>query len=189
MRYFLTALLIVLAGCVPYSDHPLTEPDKANLDTSIFGTWYWHEESDSGYIHFGTDYSSGLLRVVMLEYGRDGRMDATMYSGHTSFLGGNNYLNLKQTHPQQDDRGYMIIRYRLKNGMFGISLMDNTAAENAIKEGSLKGKIKGYTHITEGQPKLQTFILENDEKLYKDTAFLKRLHLPATDRLAGQPMD
>ena len=61
MRYFLlTFLILLLLGCVPGSDNPLTDPDKEKIDLSLLGTWYWKDENESGYIHIGLDEKTKL---------------------------------------------------------------------------------------------------------------------------------
>ena len=51
MRYFLILFSIFFVlGCVPYSDNPLTAPNKEELDSSMLGTWFWKEENEFGCI-------------------------------------------------------------------------------------------------------------------------------------------
>ena len=96
MRYFLiTFSIIFVLGCVPYSDNPLTTPGKEQIDSAIFGTWFWKDDNESGYIHIGPDKKSKLLRLLMLEFDRNGELAVSEFSGHTSSLEGSRYLNLK----------------------------------------------------------------------------------------------
>ena len=187
MTYRLIAfLIIVLSGCVPYSDSPLTVPGKEQIDSSIFGTWFWKDENESGYIHIGLDEESKLLRLLMLEFERDGEIEVSEFSGHTSSLEGNTYLNLKWVRPAQDKiTGYMFIKYVVSPGSLGIALMDSKVAETAIKKGSLKGKVKkdggsSSVRITEGQKKLRKFILREDKELFPEIKYVKKLDLPNT---------
>jgi len=146
MRYLLiTFLIIFVLGCVPCSDNPLTDPNKEQIDSSILGTWFWKDENESGYIHIGLDKESKLLRLMMLEFDRDGKLEASEFSGHTSSLGGNRYLNLKWVRPLQNEiTGYMFVKYTVSPVSLGIAFMDNEVAEKAIKKGVLKGKVKKH---------------------------------------------
>ena len=187
MRYFLiTFSIIFVLGCVPYSDNPITTPDKEQIDSSIFGTWFWADENESGYIHIGLDEKSKLLRLLMLEFERDGEIEVSGFSGHTSSLKGNRYLNLKWMLPAQDKiTGYMFIKYVVSPSSLGIALMDSKVAETAIKKGSLKGKVEkdaGYSsvRITEEQKKLRKFILRKDKELFPEMKYVKKLELPNT---------
>jgi len=185
MRYFLILFSIVFVlSCVPYSDNPLTAPNKEELDSSILGTWFWKDENESGYIHIGLDEESKLLRLMMLKFDRDGELEASEFSGHTSSLNGNKYLNLKWVRPVQDEvSGYIFVKYVVSSNSLCIALMDRALAEKAINDGSLKGKVKmvkgsSSVHITEGQKKLQEFILQKDKGLFSEIKCLPKLKLP-----------
>ncbi len=193
MRYFLTALIAIsLLSCVPYSDNPLTPPGENNLDSSILGTWFWKDENESGYIHIGIDCESKLLRLIMLEFDKHGELEASEFSGHTSSLEGNKYLNLKWVRPADKDAGYIFVKYNLNQELLGISIMRADVTEKAIKNGSLNGKVKkekwfSSIHITEGQKKLQQFILRNDKELFQETKYLPKLKLPNNAMNADRP--
>ncbi len=102
------------------------------LDSSVFGTWFWKNEKESGYIHIGLDEKSKYLRLIMLELETDGELEVSEFSGHTSSLEGNTYFNLKRVRPVQDESaGYMIIKYMVRSASLGIALMDSNATEKA----------------------------------------------------------
>jgi hypothetical protein len=197
MRYFLITLLIIyLPGCIPYSDNPITDADKEQIDASILGTWFWKDENESGYIHIGRDEKSKLLRLIMLEFDRDGELEASEFSGHTSSLEGNKYLNLKWVRPAQDKiTGYMFMKYVVSSDSLGIAFMDSGLVEKGIKDGALKGKVEkgnwsSSVRITEGQKKLQKFILRNDKTLFPEMKYLPKLKLPNhSSRRKGKPAD
>ncbi|GMR08817.1 MAG: hypothetical protein BMS9Abin26_1824 [Gammaproteobacteria bacterium] len=185
MRYLLIILLTVfLVACVPSSDNPLTDPDKEQIDASILGTWYWTDNNETGYIHIGLDEKSRLLRVIMLDSDKDGELEVSEFSGHTSSLQGNYYLNLKWVRPAQDGiTGYMFVKYIVKPDSLGIAIMNSEVAEKAIKEKALKGIVKkakwfSSVRITAGQKRLQEFILRKDKELFPEMKFMSRLTLP-----------
>lgn len=185
MRYFLIIFSIIfLLGCVPHSDNPITTPGEEKIDSSIFGTWFWKDENESGYIHIGLDEESKLLRLLMLDFDRDGEIEVSEFSGHTSLLEGNRYLNLKWVRPAQDKiTGYMFIKYVVSASSLGIALMDSNIVETAIKKGSLKGKVEkdagsSSVRITEGQEKLRKFILRKDKDIFPEMKYVKKLELP-----------
>ena len=185
MRKFLTTvLIIILQGCVPHSDTPLTDPDENLIDTSILGTWFWQEENETGYLHIGLDEESKLLRVIMLDIDGHKKLDESEYSGHTSELHGNRYLNLKWVRPVQDEiTGYMLIKYTTTADSLGIAFMDKKVVETAVIEGSLKGIVKkdekfAAVRITDGQKELQDFILQKDNELFTGMKYMQKLNLP-----------
>ena len=59
-------LLVLIAGCIPYSDTPLTDPHKEPMDTALYGTWFWRDGNETGYVHIGLDKESRLVRVIMI---------------------------------------------------------------------------------------------------------------------------
>ena len=184
MRYLaIVVMVIFLGGCVPYSDNPLTDPNCEKIDTAIVGTWFWNEENDSGFVHIGLNKKSKLLQVIMIEHDKDGTIDVSEFSGHTSALGNNKYLNLKWVRPSDEPKGYLLIKYSTDGESLAISLLNAKVIENAIKEGSLKGTVgKGkYAYslsITEEQKKLQQFVLKHDKELFQEKSNLNRLNLP-----------
>jgi hypothetical protein len=181
MRYLLIAIILVsLLGCVPYSDNSLTDPGEQNIDSSILGTWFWKEENESGYIHIGLDEDSKRLRLVMAVFDRDGELDTSQFSGHTSSLDKNTYLNLC---PANDPGGYMFVKYSVNHETLSISLMEADPVKKAITSGSLNGEVKkerwsSSIHITEEKKKLQQFVLRNDEALFQETKHLSKLKIP-----------
>lgn len=178
MRYVtIIVMLMFLGGCVPYSENPLTDPNSEKIDSAILGTWFWNEESDSGFIHIGVNKETKLLQVMMIEQDKDGSIDVSELHGHTSSLDNNNYLNLKWIRPVDEPRGYLLIKYSMQGERLAISLMDNEVVKNAIKEGSLKGTV-GEGNITEEQKKLQEFVLKRDKELFQEKSYLNRLSLP-----------
>ena len=187
MRHLLIILsLIFTLGCVATSENPLTSPGKEKMDSSILGTWFWQDENESGYIHIGLDRESRLLRIMMLDFDRNGELEVSEFSGHTSSLEGNSYLNIEWVRPADEINGYMFLRYKVTEEKLGISLMDVDVVEEAIKAGSLKGVLKSRdgsscVRITEGQKKLQQFVLRNDEQLFNEMKYLHRLKLPTTE--------
>ena len=184
MRYLaIVVMVIFLGGCVPYSDNPLTDPNSEKIDAVIMGTWFWNEESDSGFIHIGLNKESKLLQVIMIEHDKDGTIDVSEFNGHTPALGTNKYLNLKWVRPPDEPKGYLLIKYSTDGESLVISLLNAKVIENAIKEGSLKGTVgKGkYAYslsITEEQKKLQQFVLKHDKELFQEKSNLNRLNLP-----------
>ena len=184
VRYLIPFSVLFVLSCIPYSDNPLTAPGQQPMDSSLCGTWFWKEEMASGYIHIGLDQDSKRLRLLMVEYKIDGELKVSEFSGHTSSLEGNRYLNLKWVRPAQDENtGYMFVKYAVGPASLGIALMDSTVAERAINKGLLKGRVdekdhSSSVHISEGREKLQKFILRKDKELFPEMKYVQKLELP-----------
>lgn len=195
MRYFLIALVIMFTmGCVFDSENPLTDPNKEQIDTSLLGTWFWVDEKEHGFIHIGLNEKSHLLRVLMVDFDKDRELEASEFIGHTSLLEGKKYLNLKWVYPPQKDvSGYIFVKYTVSSDSLGIALIDSDAAEKAIKNGALIGRLKtdkwSYpVHVTEGQKKLRDFIIRNDKELFPEMKYLQKLELPKkSPKRTGKP--
>lgn len=187
MRFFLPALILLfLAACVPTSESPLSQPDSADLDREILGTWFWNQPGETGYVHIGIDRETGLLRVLMVEFKQDGDLKESEFSGHTSIVGDRHYLNLKWVRPSEASaNGYMLIGYRLSPGKLSIAVMSSEPVETAIGSGIISGSVTKETwstsvRITASQENLRAFISKNDELLFPEMNSLNRLDLPLT---------
>lgn len=180
---WVAVVVFSLTGCVPYSDHPLTNPGQENIDASILGTWFWKDDNESGYIHIGIDEKSKLLRIIMLDIDKNAELEVSEFSGHTSSLANNKYLNLKWVQPADAVNGYIFVKYNVNLDELGISMMNTNVVENAIRNGLLSGSVKkdkwsSSIQITEGQKNLKKFILQHDSALFSETKYLPKLKLP-----------
>jgi hypothetical protein len=187
MRYFIILLSILFfSGCIPYSDHAITEPNKEQIDPSVLGTWFWKDKDESGYIHIGLDKKTKLIRLIMIEMKKNNKLKSTELTGHTSSLKGNNYLNLKWAHPEDDkSAGYIFIKYSVTSDGLGLGLgfINSDVVKKSIESGVLKGKVEkaewlSSVTITQGSKKLQKFIIKNDKALFPEMKYLPRLKLP-----------
>ena len=182
MRHILLLLLLVsIGGCVPYSDDPLTDPGQQAMDATIYGTWYWKDDHEVGYVHMGLDKESKLLQVHMVEFGQNGEMHVSQLTGHTSSFSDHTYLNLKWVNAKDENPGYLFVKYEAKGDVLTIALMNNETAEKAIHAGRLKGEvIKGKwsstAHITESGESLRQFVAEQDRELFKEKTSLHGLN-------------
>ena len=168
--------LLIMTGCIPQSDNPLTDPRKQPIDASLFGTWFWRDNNEIGYLHFGLDQASNLLRVMMIVLKGNGNLEVSEFTGHTSALGHSKYLNLKQVRPVSNITGYIFVKYKVMDNSLGISLPTSEVYEQAIKNGLLNGIIeKGIFRISENPQGLRRFIIKNDKDLFKDMKYLQRV--------------
>ena len=178
---------ILVASCVPVSDHPLTEPDPAKLDQSVFGTWYWRDSSSTGFVHMGKDEKTGLLLVHMVELDNDGELDISEYSGHTSELGQDKFFNLKGNAPESEPEGYIFVKYRIDQDGMSFSFPDSNAVEKAIKEGALGGDVVkrqflSDVHITDTPENIRKFFTDTKD-LFQEETHLKRLKVETTEKM------
>lgn len=172
--------LLFLAACIPQSLNPLTPPGKEIADPAILGTWSWQEKDETIYLHMGIDKKNGGFKAVLVDHQVDGKIEISEFSGHTSRLGNNTYLNLKWLKPEDNLRDYLILKYVVTGNRFSFDMMDNDVIKNAIAERKLKGSIhesKWLTtvRLTDTSDQLADFVIKNDKLLFKDMKSLKKL--------------
>lgn len=177
--FLLLMLAISMAACVPDSKNPLTGFDRQAMDASVYGSWFWKDDEESGYLHFGQEQESGMLQLMMVELNSNGKINVTRMRGHTSQLGNKHYLNLKFVPADEDLGEYIIMKYEISEKGLGLSFMDTSIIEKAIVESVLAGRVekKGHVssvHLLDTSKKLQQFVRENDKTLFPEIKFLPR---------------
>lgn len=188
MRLITTiAMLLLVMACVPVSRQPVTPHDAGGLDSRLFGAWYWAADDEYGYVHIGTHWKTGLLRVVMIDHRADGRLERNEYQGHSSQVDGHGYLNLQKIHSGGADADYLIVRYVIDDQGLGIALMEEEQLRKDIEQGALAGTIDGASErITADSRALMAYLLQKDAQLYPSSVYLKPLPRPAPT-LAPEP--
>lgn len=186
-RIFLLLLLATfIAACVPDSENPLTAFDKEAMDASVYGTWFWKDEQESGYLHFGQEQDSGLLQLMMIELNNSGKISVTQMQGHTSQLDGKRYLNLKFVPPQDGISEYVFMKYEVSEKRLGLAFMDPTVIEKAIVDNVLSGSVEqeghvSSVHLSDTSTNLQQFVRDNEQLLFPEMKSLPRLLLPGNN--------
>jgi hypothetical protein len=181
MRYLWWVwLLTILNGCIPYSDNPLTAPDKEGPDPAILGTWLLHEEGESIFLHMGRDEKTQGLRVVMVEFQKDGEVKTSELIGHTSRLGKFTYMNLRWDRPEEQEAGYLFLKYQVAGERIGLGLIRSDAVETAIREGGIQGRIEdtqipSSTRLTDSSEHLREFVQKHDADLFEELKWMDRL--------------
>jgi hypothetical protein len=181
MRYLLWMLLAaVLNGCIPYSDNPLTPPDMAGPDPAIIGTWFLHEEGETVFFHMGIDEKTKGLRVVMVEFQKNGEVKTSELIGHTSRLGNKTYMNLRWDLPADPEAGYLFVKYQAEGERIGLGLIRSDEVEKAIREGKLRGRIDQKppsVRLTESSEQLREYVQRQDAALFEELKWMNRSNL------------
>ncbi|HBH35573.1 MAG TPA: hypothetical protein DDW45_04070 [Gammaproteobacteria bacterium] len=153
------------------------------MDASVYGTWFWKDEQETGYLHFGQEEESGLLQLTMVELNSSGKIGVTQMQGHTSQLGEHRYLNLKFVPPQDGITEYLFLKYEISKKGLGLAFLDPSVIEKAIADNVLAGRVEqdGYVssvRLSDTSIKLQQFVRDNDRALFPEMKSLPRLVLP-----------
>jgi hypothetical protein len=183
-------VLILLAGCVPYSDHPLTAPSAAIDDPDLIGNWYADDDGKRNLIRISRGKAPGQVRVLLEEEDETEPADLSKLSGHLGEIAGKRYMNLRSDDPDDDVPGFIFVRYAIAEGRLGIAISDPTKLEQAIESGKLEGEIikgKWYStaHITAGTAALAEFVAGNDAEIFMETLYLQ----PLEDKAASSGND
>ena len=183
MRYlWWICLATLLSGCIPYSDNPLTAPDTQGLDSAILGTWFFNEEGETVFLHIGIDEKAKGLRVIMVEFAKDGEVKASELIGHTSRLEKYTYMNLRWDQPADPEAGYLFVKYQVAGGRIGLGLLRSEAVEKAIREVLIKGIIdetqkSKSAQLTDSSEQLREFVEKHDAALFEELKWMTRLDL------------
>ena len=183
MRYLWWVwLAAVLNGCIPYSENPLTAPDKGGPDPAILGTWCLQEEGETVFLHMGIDEKAKGLRVVMVEFHKEGEVKTSELIGHTSRLGNYTYMNLHWDQPADPEAGYLFVKYQVVGDRIGLGLIRSDAVEKAIREGRIRGIIDDTQkpkslRLTDSSEHLQEYVQKHDAALFEELKWMNRSDL------------
>ncbi|MFH0729173.1 MAG: hypothetical protein V2B19_22880 [Pseudomonadota bacterium] len=178
-KLWVLCLAAVVSGCIPYSDHPLTAPDTEGPDPAILGSWIVRDGGETVFLHLGIDEKTKGLRVVMVEFGRQGEVKTSELTGHTSRLKENTYMNLRWDRPAEPETGYLFIKYQVAGNRIGLGLIRSDGVEKAIQEG-LGGRIDdtqkpSSVRLTDSSEKLRAYVQLHDAALFEELKWMNRL--------------
>jgi hypothetical protein len=171
----LIAFLILLGGCVTTFEHPLTDPGAHTQDKTLLGTWIGTNDDETMFIHIGKDEDTQTLLIVLTEMKDNGEIDLSTLAGHASILQSGRYLNLKWILPEKNQtKGYLLIKYAVKDGNLHLYAADDTVIETDIKKGLLKGEIRKAkaAYVTENSKRLVQYVSKNDSRLFPEDHLL-----------------
>ncbi|MBU1564013.1 MAG: hypothetical protein KJ630_00120 [Proteobacteria bacterium] len=166
-------------GCIPYSDNPLTAPDNNGPDPAILGTWFMHEKGETVFLHMGIDEKTKGLRLVMVEFQKDGEVKTSELIGHTSRLGSYTYMNLLWDRPAEPEAGYLFVKYQIVGERIGLGLIRSDAVEKAVREGSIRGIIDEtqktkFVQLTDSAEQLREYVQKHDAELFEELQWMNR---------------
>jgi len=182
MRYlWWVGVIAILSGCIPYSDNPLTVFEKEGLDPAILGTWSFSDKDETVFLHMGIDRTSKGLRVVIVEFHKDGEVAASELVGHTSRVGDNSYMNLRWVQSTDSEAGYIFWKYQIVEGRIGLGMIRSDTVEQAIREGRIGGKIDETqsprtVRLTDSSKQLRDYVEKHDATLFEELQWMNRVN-------------
>jgi hypothetical protein len=171
------ALAVLLAGCLPESEHPVAAADPTKNDARLWGSWISEEEDGYMIAHvFATEKDT--LSIAMAEHGVEGLGEIETYDVHVTNLPSGDYLNVVTT---GSEAGYLIGKYQF-DGTDAVSVWfpGNEALEQAVTSGKLPGTTKvegGMTdvRITASPEQWQAFLAKPPAGFYDEPISFKRI--------------
>jgi len=179
--------LLILAACIPESDHPLSDPSCAKPDSRLLGTWVGMNSDGDGpiWLHFAEGEKSMTEIVLVCPEPKRG-IDTSFYVMHPTAAGSHSFMNVRSTIPKsllslkvQEDLkypkpgGYLICKYEISSeGILKISVLTDAIAQE-IQDGKLKGQVKKDRFSTEvlireSSENLLRFIEKEDHEQFFD---------------------
>lgn len=174
-------LSLLLSGCVPELERPLSDPASAAPDSRLLGMWVGSTPDGEGpvWIHFCQGENS-MTDIVLIcpEPGKG--LEASYFRMHPTRAGGFTYMNLKSHPPRnalgfkvdEEDKyprsgGYRLAKYHIaSDGVLRIWILTDEISR-FIEEGQLGGHVRkdGYAKevkITESPEKFLGFLEKSD---------------------------
>jgi hypothetical protein len=137
---------LTLTSCCPLTSlNHLSDPDKAEYDQRIEGSWKLQDDKQ-GFLHIGKGPDNKTL-MVLVGYKSGGEVEFNTYNVFPTIVGDQNYLNFNNEELfdksiKEGIRGYTFIKYELLNPKTLVfSIINNEPVIEAIKTGKLKGEI------------------------------------------------
>jgi hypothetical protein len=159
--------LLLLTGCVPEFENPLSAPKVMKADPALLGTWKI-DSDEAGEItqvsFFGRE--SGWMDIVFVDGpSRYDGVEVSIFEAYTANVNKDTFICLRPR--KQDDQEqtngelkYLLAHYHLsKEGILSVNLFDQGAVERIIEEGLLKGEYKNVN----GKKDLVKVVSSSDE--------------------------
>ncbi len=170
---------LILTGCVPESENPLSDPSSATIDKRLLGVWVGKmtDESAVQYVHF-VEAEKSITEVVLISHQEKRGAGVSSYKMFPTKIGKNQYMSVMPLAPEDEndpevgktqDPHYIFARFDISDkGVLKIWVMMDKEAREAVKKKKLKGKIaKSYVDgdvlITDTRENIIKFI-EADHK-------------------------
>jgi hypothetical protein len=170
-RIPLALLFISLSACVQ-SDHPLADPDQAQVDNRLFGQWHHKSPKDGTSWHVFLakprpgvikDLPASLLVLQSVEYSANNEapISREMQCGITVKIGGEYYINFlgkdlldSDKHLQwkkENVKSTYFYKYGIEGDLLTWWMVDPNLAAAEVKRGRLKGNVKAGTFLPDVQ--------------------------------------
>jgi hypothetical protein len=179
LKALLIAMLgLSLSGCDVVFISPLIDPKEAIVDTRLAGKWSVPATPlyEKGYI----DIKQSGRKLIIASVTSKKLKDKLMKEFYTVSCNEKNFIVAAYTGrvKKEEQKGYLVIRYKLENDSLKLSLAIPAMFKAAIEAGELRGKLAGpfdSTIIVEPANEALKFLCSSDDKMFDSLGEVKRV--------------
>lgn len=171
------AAMVLLAGCIAESEHPVAASDSAKSDPRLWGSWLSEQEDGYMIAHvFATE--KGGLQIALAEHDVEGIGKVDTYDAHVTQLPSGDYLNVVVT---GDEAGYVIGKYRFDGtDKLSVWFPENDTLVQAVQGGKLAGTTKDEggvmdARVTASPEQWQAFLAKAPAEFFGEPTSFKRI--------------
>jgi hypothetical protein len=179
LKALLIAMLCLsLSGCDVVFISPLRDPKDATVDTRFIGKWSVPDSPlhEAGYI----DIKRSGQKLMIASVTSKKLKDKLMKEFYTFSCKEKSFIVAEYTGraEKKEQKGYLIIRYKIENNSLKLWLAIPAMFKAAIKEGKLRGEAGDAfdsTIIVEPTDEALKFICSSDESMFGYLGEVKRV--------------
>lgn len=173
-------LSIIMLGCYPEFNSPLSEPENSAIDERLLGTWSIANKKNAGYVHIEKDSNSALTMTLVNTKNFDA---SDIYTIFSTQLDNSFYMNLQDEELRKNNK-YIIAKYIIKDKKeLNILMIENNKIIQDIKKGKLDGKISGQgmngfskkVEINEPSQVLAEYLKSNNRVIFDQVITLQKV--------------
>jgi hypothetical protein len=150
------AVCLFATGCDD-SKNPLSDPNTSKADERLVGVWRNRSDDGEAYYHIGhagEKFPANMLRIIEIKHSKGTVEPPEEYLVFPSAIGDKTYLNAvldgdKKLVKRLDEKGwkavevdnYTFLKYQCDGDKLVVYLIDESAKQEAIKGGKIKGTV------------------------------------------------
>lgn len=161
-RYLFPLLAVcglLLTGCFPQFEQPVSDPALAQQDLDLHGLWV-HQQSEAGlqYLHIGGESEKpldanreepelGLMRLIYSSYDAKSRklggpLTFRFFASHVGDVAIANLVLPFEGSTETGPTTFWLMKYRVSGNQLETWTMNNDAAAQAVESGALRGIVE-----------------------------------------------
>ncbi|MCF6293107.1 MAG: hypothetical protein L3J04_06920 [Robiginitomaculum sp.] len=171
-KFALVFLLVLLGGCYPRFEEPLTAVTASSYDKCLAGAWrldsIGDEQEDDLIFHFGRG-EGGAFEIVTISYSRNDEIRIETMDGHSSSTSVGSFLNIKEV--IDDKELYTYLWYELSNLQLVMRPIDPDVISAALDTGKLQADAQS-DYITSDPSEIIAYFAQAGEDLFAEDKML-----------------